>query len=409
MNLPSQLQTLKNGIHEIIPHDGLENLLNHSKKSAKPLKVKLGADPSNPDLHLGHTLALQKLREFQDLGHQIVFVIGDFTAMIGDPSGQSKTRPTLTKKQVENYSKTYQEQIFKILNPQKTTISFNSTWNSTLSFQDVLNLTSKYTVARMLERDDFSKRFQNQKPITITEFLYCLIQAYDSVFLNADIELGGIDQKFNFILTRHIQKEYSIKPQTCLLLPILDGIDGQQKMSKSLGNYIALNDSPSQFFGKIMSIPDSLITQYFTLLTQKHPHEIKNIENQIQNSQINPRNIKISLAKDIMTPYFSQKVIESAHHEFNQVFSLKQPPQNIPSYTPSQKNIPLVNLLVESQLSSSKSEAKRLILGGGIYINGTRESNHQKTILVHDGMIIKAGKRRFIRLTSNHKTKNPDS
>ncbi len=393
-DIKKQIEILKRGVVEIIPENGLVEKLNKAKSENRPLIIKLGADPSAPDIHLGHTVVLRKLRQFQQLGHQVVFLVGDFTAMIGDPSGQSKTRRALTPEEVKKNAETYKEQIFKILDENKTIIRFNSEWCSPMNFADVIKLTSKYTVARMLERDDFSKRYHEGRPISITEFLYSLIQGYDSVILKADVELGGTDQKFNLLVGRELQKEYGQDPQVCICMPIIEGLDGVKKMSKSLGNYIGINDSPKDMFGKTMSIGDELMFKYFELLTDIPEDTIKKYKEDIKHGA-NPRDIKVSLGMEIVKTYYAQDVAEKALEEFNNIFQKKEIPDDIITFNIGASNIGIADLIVHCNFAPSKSEAKRLIKGGGVYLDNETVTNENLVVNIDKELILKVGKRKF--------------
>lgn len=372
---------IKRGAVDIITETELRQKLS----AGKPLRVKVGVDPTSPDLHLGHTVLLNKLRTFQDLGHNVIFIIGDFTARIGDPSGRSETRPVLTEDEIHKNSKTYQDQVFKILDKSKTEVVFNSHWLYPLGLEGLLNLAGKYTVARMLERDDFEKRYKNDNPISIVEFLYPLLQAYDSVAVRADVEIGGSDQKFNLLVGREIQRDFGQVPQVLITMPLLEGTDGTRKMSKSYGNYIALNDSPSEMFGKIMSISDTLMYKYYELLTQKDLKQVK---------VMHPKQAKIGLAKEITALYHGTKEAQKAAEEFDSVFSNKNLPEKIEEFSANKKEIRLAELLAISGLAPSKNEARRLIEQGGIKIDGEKVSEDINIILDKE-IIIQAGKRKF--------------
>ncbi len=397
MDFKDQINIIERGVSEIVPDGGLAAKLKKVSEEKRPLIVKLGADPSAPDIHLGHTVVLRKLRDFQRCGHKIFFLIGDFTGMIGDPTGKSKTRKPLSREEVELNAKTYEKQIFKILDPDKTEIVFNSSWNAPMRFEDVLKLTSKYTVAQMLERDDFSKRYHAGDGITITEFLYSLIQGYDSVVLKADVEVGGTDQKFNLLVGRSLQREYEIDPQICLMMPLLEGLDGVNKMSKSLGNYIGIDEPPNEMFGKVMSISDEMIIKYFTLLTDVPSKDIQKMEEDMKGGT-NPRDIKVKLAKEIIKTYYPEEMAHQAEEEFNRVFAKKELPDEIPEYHVGEKEVWVIKLLTDSGLSTSNSEARRLIQGGGLYIDNERVQDDKLVIECRNGMIIKAGKRKFLKL-----------
>ncbi|MGB9622154.1 MAG: tyrosine--tRNA ligase, partial [Brevinematia bacterium] len=373
-----------------------EELKEKIKKKGK-LRVKFGADPSAPDLHLGHTVALRKLRHFQELGHTVVFIIGDFTAMVGDPSGRNVTRKRLSRQEVMENAKTYQEQVFKILDKSKTEVRYNSEWFDKLSFEEVLNLTSRYTVARMLERDDFEKRFKSGMPISIMEFLYPLMQGYDSIVVEADVEIGGTDQKFNLLVGRELQIEYGKEPQVVLTLPLLEGTDGVRKMSKSYGNYIGITDKPFDMFGKIMSIPDDLIFKYFELLTDVPESEIDKYKKEIENGA-NPRDIKAVLGKKIVSFFYGEEEAIKASEEFDKVFKQKEIPDDIEERKLPVGKYNLVELIVKLNLLPSKSEVRRMIQSGGLYINGERIRDINYELNFEKETIIKIGKRKFLKL-----------
>ncbi len=391
-----QLDLIISNTVEIISEEELEQKLRKSFEPQKPLKVKLGADPSRPDLHLGHSVVLRKLRDFQDLGHEAILIIGDFTAMIGDPSGKSKTRPQLSSKEARQNGQTYLEQASKILDPDKTTICYNSDWLGRMTFDDVIRLSSHYTVARMLERDDFEKRYTLREPISIHEFLYPLAQGMDSVHLRNDIELGGTDQKFNLLVGRDLQREYGIKPQVCITMPLLVGTFGEEKMSKSLGNAIAFNDTPEDIYGKVLSIPDELIETYFTLLLPrpKQPVELfREIINQ------NPREAKRTLAKEIVSLYHTEELAEKAEEHFDRVFVHKKAPQEIKEFTFAAPSLPLTELLVGLGATASKSEARRLIGQNAVQIDDRKISDiNFEVLLTNQPKIIKVGKRKFFKV-----------
>jgi len=393
MGFDEALSLIKRGVVEIISEEELVEKI----KSGEKLRVKFGADPSAPDLHLGHTVALRKLRHFQDLGHTVVFIIGDFTAMIGDPSGRSSSRKKLSRNEVMENAKTYQNQVFRILDRSKTEVRYNSEWFDKLTFEEVLNLTSKYTVARMLERDDFEKRFRSGNPISVMEFLYPLMQGYDSVVVKADVEIGGTDQKFNLLVGRNLQLEYGQKPQVVITLPLLEGIDGTRKMSKSYGNYIGIAEKPFDMFGKVMSIPDSLIFKYFELLTDTSLEEIERMKESIENGE-NPRNIKSLLARKIISFFYSEEESQKANEEFDKVFKYKEIPDEIDEFKLPKGKYKVVNLLPELKVLPSKSEVRRVIQGGGLYIDGRRVVDIDHEIDLDKEMIIKVGKRKFLKI-----------
>lgn len=395
-----QLEIIKKGVLDIINEDELLEKL----KEGRPLIIKAGFDPTAPDLHLGHTVLLQKLRTFQQLGHTVYFIIGDFTAMIGDPSGRDKTRPPLTKDQVIQNAKTYKEQVFKVLDPEKTVVVFNSEWLGGMSADDLIKLTAKYTVARMLERDDFKKRFKENIPISIHEFIYPLLQAYDSVAIKADVELGGSDQRFNLLIGRDIQKEYGIeKPQVAVLLPLLVGTDGVKKMSKSYGNYIGITEPPEDMFGKIMSITDELMWNYWELLTDLTMEEISKLKQDTQVGKLHPMEVKKQLGMYIVERFHGKEASIRAREHFEKVHSKKEVPDDIPvvsikSLNLNSSNVELFELVHLLNLVPTKSEAKRLIKQGGVKINGEKVEDFQHQITLDREYIIQAGKRKFIKL-----------
>lgn len=384
----------------VLPEEDLAKKIERSLKEDKPLKVKLGCDPSRPDLHLGHTVVLRKLRQFQDLGHEAILVIGDFTGMIGDPSGRSKTRPPLTLEETRINGQSYFEQASKVLDPTKARIVYNSQWLGKMTFEDVIKLASKYTVARMLERDDFHNRFIRGEPISIHELLYPLAQAMDSVALQADVELGGTDQTFNLLVGRDIQREYGQEPQVIVTTPILTGLDGVEKMSKSLNNYVGITDPPQEMYGKILSIPDKLIYDYFELLTDTSEEELARIKADLQNPQVNPRDLKRRLAREIVTMYHSAEDARKAEAEFDRIFVEKEVPSEIPEYVPEVQGdkIWIVKLLVSSGLATSNTDARRLIAQGAVSLNGERIRDENLELPLHRDFILKVGKRRFLKV-----------
>lgn len=381
-----QLDLILRGTAEVITVEDLEKKLKRSYDTGLPLRVKQGFDPSAPDLHIGHTVSIRKLRQFQELGHQIVFLIGDFTGMVGDPSGKSKTRPKLTREDVLRNAETYKEQVFKILDPARTEIRFNSEWHGSRDIYQFLELTGKHTVARMLERDDFMKRYQAGEPISIHEFLYPLLQAYDSVALKADVELGGTDQKYNLLLGRKIQEEYGLEPQVAFMMPILTGTDGKDKMSKSLGNYVAISDPPDEIYGRVMSIPDSLIVDYFTLATDVPATEIAKIQSDLHQGRGNPMDFKKRLAREIVALYHSPQAAQAAEENFNLRFQKGGIPEDIPSkkiiVSPTDRDVvalTIKDLLELADTAISHSEKRRLIQQGAVAIG-----NEEKQIKVSD-------------------------
>ncbi len=397
--LNEQLDLIQRGAEEIIPIDELEIKIKRSIETGIPLNIKLGADPSRPDLHLGHTVVLKKLRHFQDLGHQAILIIGDFTGMIGDPTGRSKTRPPLTLEETREFGKTYFEQASKVIDGTRAKIVYNSEWLAKMTFEDVIKLASKYTVARMLERDDFEKRYRNGEPISIHEFLYPLAQAMDSVAIKADVELGGTDQKFNLLVGRDIQREYGQEPQVILTMPILPGTDGVEKMSKSLDNYIGISEPPNEIYGKTMSIPDSLIYTYFELVTDVSKDDLELIKKQLQDPAVNPRDLKRKLARTIVEQYYSKEAAQSAEENFDRIFVRKEIPDEVIEVTidsGSASNI--ITLLRNIGAAPSNSEARRLIDQGGVSINGEKITNANQTLQIQNESIIKVGKRKFYKL-----------
>ena len=392
MSIEKTLAVFARGSDEIIPLDELKTKL----KKGKPLKIKAGFDPTAPDLHLGHTVLINKLKQLQDLGHEILFLIGDFTAMIGDPTGKSATRPPLSDEQIQDNSKTYQDQVFKILDKNKTQVVFNSHWMKKLSSADMIKLASQQTVARMLERDDFSKRYKSGQGISIHEFLYPLVQGYDSVALEADVELGGTDQKFNLLMGRELQKNNNQEPQIILTMPILEGLDGVQKMSKSLNNYIAIDDSPDEMFGKIMSISDDLMWRYLELLSFESMETIDSWKKEVDQGE-NPRNIKFRLANEIITRFHSEEDAKVANQNFIDRFAKNQIPDEMDEYE-FEAGIKIGNLLKDANLVDSTSEAFRMIKQGAVKIDG--EKVFDKNINLPSGTAVyQVGKRKFARIT----------
>lgn len=395
-----QLELISRGTEEVIPLKDLRKKLEKSIKDNKPLTIKLGCDPSRPDLHIGHSVVLQKLRDFQDLGHQAVLVIGDFTAMIGDPSERNKTRPQLTLEEAKANAESYIEQSKVILDVKTLKVIFNSTWLNKMNFEDVIKMSSKYTVARMIERDDFTKRFESEIPISMHEFLYPLAQAMDSVEINADVELGGTDQKFNLLVGRDLQREYGQEPQSIITLPLLEGTDGVEKMSKSYDNYIAIDDSPEDMYGKIMSINDSMILKYYKLAVFADRDRIESVKLLLEDNSNNPRDIKRSLAKDLVARYYSEEKAKLAEAAFDQIFVKKDNPDNMPSYNLSSE-INLVDILLSEKLIVSKGEGKRLINQNAVKVDGKVCDDINQTISPSDeDVIVKVGKRRFLRIVS---------
>jgi tyrosyl-tRNA synthetase len=402
MTIDEQLAYLRKGTVEIIPEQELRAKLEKSAKTGKPLRIKLGADPTAPDIHLGHTVVIRKLRAFQELGHTVIFLIGDFTGLIGDPSGKSATRPQLSREEINANAETYKRQIFKLLDADKTEIRFNSEWMDKLGAAGFIRLASHVTVKQILERDDFAKRLAEEKPIALHELLYPLTQAYDSVALEADVELGGTDQKFNLLMGRNLQREYEQEPQVAVITPLLEGTDGVQKMSKSLGNYIGIDEPPQEMFGKIMSISDDLMWRYYELLTDLSLTEINALRDSGTSGERNPRDIKVELAKRIVADFHSNAEAQKAEEEFNRIFRNKQAPEEIEERIVPFGNRELKHLLVELGLASSRSEARELIKGGAVTLEGERcNLQTQYPISIRPGKPgydLKVGKRRFVRV-----------
>ena len=395
-----QLEIIKRGSVEVILEDDLLKKLERSLSSKKPLRVKAGFDPTAPDIHLGHTVLLNKMRQFQELGHEVVFLIGDFTGMIGDPTGKSETRKHLTKEEVLENARTYQAQIFKILDPAKTKIVFNSEWMSKLGADDVIQLAAKYTVARMLEREDFKKRYQAELPISIHEFLYPLIQGYDSVVLKADVELGGTDQRFNLLVGRELQKEYGQEPQTLVLMPLLEGLDGVNKMSKSLGNYIGINEPAGQIFGKMMSASDDLMLRYYELLSSISLAELETIKKGIKNGSVHPMEAKKVLAAELVDRFCAPGEGRKAREEFEHVFSKKNLPDDIlvVEITWESGNMKLAKIIALAGAARSNSDARRLIQQGAVEVNEKPVKDSDAELPPSGEYILRVGKKRFVRI-----------
>ncbi len=397
--LNEQLDLIQRGTEEIIPIEELEIKIKKSIETGIPLNVKLGADPSRPDLHLGHTVVLKKLRHFQDLGHQAILIIGDFTGMIGDPTGRSKTRPPLTLEETREFGKTYFEQASKVIDGTKAKILYNSDWLAKMTFEDVIKLASKYTIARMLERDDFEKRYKSGEPISIHELLYPLAQAMDSVAIKADVELGGTDQKFNLLVGRDIQREYGQEPQVILTMPILPGTDGVEKMSKTFDNYIGISEPPDEIYGKTMSIPDTLIYKYFELVTNVSKEELNLIKQQISDPSINPRDLKRKLARTIVEQYYSAEAALQAEENFDKIFVRKETPDDVTDvFVDKEITSNIISLLRNVGAAPSNSEARRLIEQGGVSINGEKILDVNSPIQIKNESILKVGKRKFYRI-----------
>ncbi|MFU2091449.1 tyrosine--tRNA ligase [Gallibacterium anatis] len=386
------LAELKRGVDEVLSEEDLIEKL----KENRPLKIKLGADPTAPDIHLGHTVVLNKLRQFQQLGHEVYFLIGDFTGMVGDPSGKNTTRPPLTREDVLRNAETYKQQIYKILDPEKTHVVFNSSWLGELGTEGMIRLASQYTVARMLERDDFKKRFSNHQSIAIHEFIYPLLQGYDSVALEADVELGGTDQKFNLLVGRELQKARGLKPQVAITLPLLEGLDGEKKMSKSLGNYIGVSEAPDDMFGKVMSISDELMWRWYDLLSFRSLDEIAQLKQDVANGR-NPRDVKILLAKELIERFHDKAAADAAEQTFIERFQKGAMPDEMPEFT-FESEMPIANLLKEADLVSSTSEALRMIKQGGVKIDGEKVED-SKLVISASTAVYQVGKRKFAKVT----------
>ncbi len=402
-SIDDQLDYLTKGCVDVVPAEQLAEKLRRSRSTGKPLVVKVGFDPSAPDLHLGHTVVIRKMRHFQQLGHRVVFLIGDFTGMIGDPTGKKSTRPQLTPEQIAANAETYRRQIFKLLDPEDTVIDFNSRWLGELSSADWIRLAAKVTVAQMLERDDFRTRYEARQPIALHEFLYPLAQAYDSVVLEVDVELGGTDQLFNLLFGRHLMREHGMEPQVVMTLPLLEGLDGVEKMSKSLGNYIAVEDEPTEMFGKLMSISDELMWKYWLLLTDRGADEIEAERKRVKAGAKHPMEAKKELAAAIVTEFHSAEDAAVARREFERVFSSGQLPQEIPdiAVTASGGRMLLSKVLVEGGLAASNSDARRLIQQGGVRVDGVgvRDVKADVATTATEPMLVQVGKRRFARLS----------
>ena len=396
-----QMDVIKRGVVDLLPEDELVKKIERSIKENKPLIAKLGCDPSRPDLHLGHTVVLRKLRQFQELGHQVILIVGDFTGMIGDPSGKNETRPALSLEETRRNGQSYYDQASKVLDPTKAKICYNSEWLGKMSFEDVIKLASKYTVARMLERDEFEKRYKGGEPISIHEFLYPLAQAMDSVAIKSDVELGGTDQRFNLLVGRDVQREYGQEPQIILTMPILPGTDGKQKMSKSLDNYIGISEAPNQMYGKTLSIKrDDVIYDYFELATTLPKQELAEIKATLADPTKNPRDLKRRLARELVTLYYSAEDALKAEQEFDRVYVKKDIPDNVKEFTPETDaaKYSLIQLIIDNGFAPSKSEAKRLIKQGAVSIDGEKVGDIDEDIVIDKPKVLKVGKHLFCRL-----------
>ena len=402
IDINEQIKIIAKGTAEIIDLEDLKEKLINAEENNRQLIVKLGLDPTAPDIHLGHTVVLRKARQIQDLGHRVIIIIGDFTGMIGDPTGRSKTRKELTSEEVMINAETYKKQMFKILDPNKTEVKFNSEWLSKLNFKDVINLASKYTVTRMLEREDFKNRFKAQQSIAIHEFMYPLMQGYDSIATKSDIEIGGTDQRFNILMGRTLQKEYNEDKQIAIFMPLLEGTDGIEKMSKSLGNYIGIDENCNEMYSKAMTMPDELIIKYYNLVTDIHPDEIEKIKNELESTKINPRDIKMKLAKEIVKLYHGEIVAEEAEEYFKSVFQKKSIPADIKeievikSSMISEQSI-ILKIITEMEFAKSNREAKHLIEQGAVKLNGQKISL-EESIDLKNGDVIQCGKRNFVKI-----------
>jgi len=398
--LERQYEIISRGAIDLLPEDEFRAKLKKSIKENKPLRVKQGFDPTAPDIHLGHTVGIRKLRQFQDLGHKIVLIIGDYTGLVGDPSGRSATRPQLLYDQVMKNAETYQKQFFKILDKSKTEIHHNGEWFAKMSFREIMELGAKFTVARILERDDFERRYKSNSPISIHELFYPLMQAYDSVAIKADVEIGATEQKFNLLTGREIQQDYGLEPQVILTMPVLVGLDGHQRMSKSIGNYIGIDEPPKEIFGKIMSIPDSLIYSYYELVTDVSLERLAKIKNALESEDTNPMDLKKQLGEEVVTMYYSAEEATEAREEFERVFSNKEMPEDVPGYDCSQYDgeVWIVRLLTDSDMAKSNGEARRLIKGGAVSIDGEKIVNENLELKPVNGQMLKVGKRRFLKL-----------
>jgi len=399
-----QLAYLKKGCVDVIQEDELRAKIERSVRENRPLKVKVGFDPTAPDLHLGHTVILRKMKHFQDLGHDVVFLIGDFTGLIGDPSGRNATRPPMTREEIARNAETYKAQVFKILDAHKTIIDFNSRWLGALTSFEIIQLTAKYTVARIMERDDFTKRYKTGLPISVHEILYPLYQAYDSVALRCDVEMGGTDQKFNLLVGRDIQREYGQEPQIVITLPLLEGLDGVDKMSKSLGNYVGITEPPAEMFGKLMSVSDPLMYRYYELLTDEPAVRIEDWKKEAAAGKVNPRDLKVRLAKTVIADFWGAEEADKAAAGFNRVFRDKEVPEEIQEkdvrLAGGAKEAPLVQVMADCGIFSSRGEAKRVIQQGGVYLDGKRVGDiaYRIDFAAKPEYVLKVGKKNFYKL-----------
>lgn len=402
MTIEEQLSFLKKGTVDVIRDEDLKAKLERAERTGKPLRVKLGLDPTAPDIHVGHTVVIRKLKAFQELGHTVIFLIGDFTGMIGDPSGKNVTRPPLSREEVDANAETYKQQMFKLLDPDKTELRFNGEWMDKFGAADFIKLCAKTTVKQILERDDFTKRLNEEKPISLHELLYPLVQGYDSVALEADVELGGTDQRFNLLMGRNLQREYSQEPQVIITTPLLEGLDGVNKMSKSLNNYIGINEPPNEMFGKVMSISDDLMWRYYELLTDATVNDLNVLKLKAQAGEENPRNLKVNLAKQIIKDFHGWQSAEEAHEEFERRFVKKEIPDEIEERTVEGSMHRLADLLAATGLAASKGEARRLIEQGGVKVNGEKASAATAEIDLSVGaVLLQVGKLRFLKVKAD--------
>ncbi len=396
-SINEQMDLIRKGTADIVSEEELVKKLEKSLKNNEPLRVKQGFDPTAPDIHLGHTVGIRKLKDFQNLGHQIVLIVGDYTAMVGDPSGKNSTRPRLTRDKILDNATTYEKQFFKILDKEKTEIHFNGSWFQDMRFEEIMNLAASYTVARILERDDFTKRYKSGTPISLHEFFYPLMQGYDSVAIKSDVELGATEQMFNLLAARNVQREYGVEPQVALTMPVLEGVDGKDRMSKSTGNYIGIDEPPTEMFGKIMSIPDEILLKYYTLLSDFTLEELKEIENKLNDSTFNPMVLKKQLGRDIVTQYHDAGQAKMAQEEFERVFSKNKLPDDIDEYLLDEEDIQelFVKLLTKYNLTSSNGEARRMLKQGAVKINNEKVTDQDLVLKEKGEYVVKVGKRRF--------------
>lgn len=397
INLDEQVKIILKGVDDIIDEKDLREKLTKAHKENRQLVVKLGLDPSAPDIHLGHTVVLRKMKQLQDLGHKVVIIIGDFTGKIGDPTGKSSARKALTTEQVLENAKSYEEQIFKVLHKEKTEVRFNSEWLSKLNFEEVVKLAATITVARMLEREDFKKRYESHTPISVHEFFYPLMQGYDSVAIKADIELGGTDQRFNLLMGRALQKEFGQESQVVIMMPLLEGLDGVNKMSKSLGNYIGVDEEAGVMYQKAMEIPDELIVKYYNLVTDIHPDVVNKIASDLKEDKVNPRNVKMELAKEIVRLYHGEERANFAEERFKSVFQKGQIPIDILTVEASSENFDLAQIIVDNKLVQSKSEVRRLATQGGVKVNEEKTTDLQ-SVVAQGELVVQIGKKKFIKI-----------